>query len=318
MNAVGKLIKVDDLREQVWKHEAKDFTTWLADNLGLLGHEIGIDLELREVEYRVGKYRLDILAHDVNNDRIVAIENQLEPTDHGHLGQLITYVARCDAPGVGIWISKQINDEHKAALEWLNKKTDWYFFGIEIKLFKIDNSLPAPYFDVIVKPNQWVKTNGSNGNLSGRNLLYQDFFQTLLEKFKKEYPGITNASKGPMQSWCSIPSGYTGLSFQWSFKINDRFVIELYIDFSGDPNRKDKNEQFFNRLLENKDIIEKEIGEELIWELLPNNFSCRVCLELNNVSIISIPDDLFDFAIQKMKLFRDTLIVQIKSIMNAT
>lgn len=317
MNGVGKLIKVDDLKEEVWRHEAKDFTPWLSINLDLLGQEIGVDLELREVEYKIGNYRLDILAHDVNNNRIVAIENQLEATDHGHLGQLITYVARYDEPGIGIWISKQINDEHKAALEWLNKKTDWYFFGIEIKLFKIDDSLPAPYFDVIVKPNQWVKTNGSIGNPSGRNLLYQDFFQTLLEKFKKEYPGITNASKGPAQPWCSIPSGYNGLTFQWVFKGNNRFVIELYIDFSADPNRKDKNEEFFNNLFENKETIEKAIGQELKWELSPNNFSCRVCLERNHVSIISIPDDLFDFAIQKMKLFRDTLIVQIKSIMNA-
>jgi hypothetical protein len=131
MNAVGKLIKVDDLRNQVWPHEANDFTKWMAENLDLLGKEIGIDIELRETEHRIGKYRLDILAHDVTNDRVVAIENQLEATDHVHLGQLITYVARFDSPGIGIWISKQINDEHKAALEWLNKKPTGDFLGLK-------------------------------------------------------------------------------------------------------------------------------------------------------------------------------------------
>jgi len=309
---ISKLVKADELLKQIWPHEARDFTKWLSENLDLLGQEIGIDLELREVEHRIGKYRLDILAHDINDDRIVAIENQLEPTDHVHLGQLITYTARYDSPGIAIWISKQINDEHKAALEWLNRKTDWYFFGVEIKLFKINDSPPAPYFDIIVKPNEWTPGPTTNPP-NARNLLYRDFYQTLLERFKKEYPGITNATKGPAQSWCSIPSGYNGLTFQWVFKGNERFVIELYIDFSSDVNRKEKNEDFFNKLNEHKDDIENAIGKELSWELSPNYLSCRVCLERNNVSIISIPDDLYDYAIRAMKLFRDTLRSQISS-----
>jgi hypothetical protein len=94
-------------------------------------------------------------------------------------------------------------------------------------------------------------------------------------------------------------------------------VIELYIDFSGDMDRREKNEQFFNNLLACKEIIEKEIGSELKWELLPNNLSCRVSLERNNVQIASIPDDLYNYAIQKMKQFRDSLSIQIKKIIDS-
>lgn len=145
-----------------------------------------------------------------------------------------------------------------------------------------------------------------------KKALYQNFWQSLLEQFKMKYPGITNASKGPAQSWCAIPSGCSGLAFQWAFKKNNRFIIELYIDFSGDKgqNRQNKNEAFFKELAANKEVIEGRLGE-LNWELLPNSLSCRVGLERDSVNINKIPEDLYDYAIEKMKLFRDTLIDQI-------
>ncbi|MCJ8501363.1 DUF4268 domain-containing protein [Desulfatitalea alkaliphila] len=320
MNQVGTLSKVDDLKT-VWEHEARDFTTWLANNLELLGEEIGIDLEHRCNEYTVGKFRLDILAHDLTNDRPVAIENQLEVTDHSHLGQLLTYLAQFPKTGIGIWISKRMRDEHIAALEWLNNqsKDGWSFFGVEVKLFKVDNSLPAPYFDIIVKPNDYTKnrTRGDGSAPSQKLLAYQNFWQNLLDTFKSKYPGITNASKGPTQNWCAIPSGYGGLAFQWAFKSMSRFVIELYIDFANDQgHRSEKNEVFFRLISEKREEIEHAMQTKLKWEQLPAAVSCRIELERDGVNIESLPEDLTGYAIDKMALFRSILLEHIKPVMD--
>ncbi len=142
---LGKLEKVD-LRD-TWPNEATNFTPWLAkqENLKLLGDNIGMDLEWIETEAHVGPFRADILCKDTSNDAFVLIENQLEPTDHIHLGQLMTYAAGLDTVHI-IWVAKTFNDEHRAALDWLNRITmeGFHFFGVEIELWKIGESLPAP------------------------------------------------------------------------------------------------------------------------------------------------------------------------------
>src|SRR5262249_38114417 len=133
-------------------------TPWLADNLDLLGEALGLALEFRQREHPVGRYSLDLLLSDAKG-RVVIVENQLEQTDHGHLGQLLTYCAGTNADVVG-WISSAITQEHAAALEWLNANTraGVGFFGVEIQLVRIDSSRPAPHFNVVVRPNDWTKT----------------------------------------------------------------------------------------------------------------------------------------------------------------
>jgi hypothetical protein len=140
-----------------WKDEARDFTPWLAENLERLGEQIGLALELRENEHAVGRYSLDLLAEDVTG-RIVIIENQLEPSDHTHLGQLLTYCAGTDARVV-VWVAPSFTPEHLAALEWLNQNTnvDVGFFAVEIELLRIGDSPMAPNFRTVLRPNQWVK-----------------------------------------------------------------------------------------------------------------------------------------------------------------
>ena len=146
-----------DIR-QIWPNEASDFTPWLAENLDLLGEELGLELELDRTEAPVGNFSLDILARDANSNAIVAIENQIAVTDHIHLGQLLTYAAGQDA-GVVIWVSTEFRDEHKAALDWLNQRTEdsLEFYGVEIGAVKIGNSLPAPLFRLAAVPNSWSK-----------------------------------------------------------------------------------------------------------------------------------------------------------------
>ena len=144
MTKLERLIKV---RLGVWEGEASDFTPWLADeeNIGLLGETIRVELEVEAQEKNVGPFRADILCKDTVTDNWVLIENQLERTNHTHLGQLLTYAAGLGAVTV-VWIAERFTDEHRAALDWLNEITDerFSFFGLEIELWRIGDSPMAP------------------------------------------------------------------------------------------------------------------------------------------------------------------------------
>ena len=154
---LGKLEEVQDLRS-VWPNEAKDFTPWLSSNISRLGETLGIDIDVEETESAVGDFNVDIFAVDADTGKKIIIENQLEATDHDHLGKLITY-ASGKAADLVIWVVKKARDEHKAAIEWLNNHTteDIGFILCEIKLYRIGDSAIAPSFVVIEKPNDWAK-----------------------------------------------------------------------------------------------------------------------------------------------------------------
>lgn len=157
MVELGTLKEIKDLRE-VWPHEAHDFTPWLAENIGVLSETVGIDILIDETESSVGDFNVDIFATDADTGKKVIIENQLEETDHDHLGKLITYASGKSADLV-IWLVRKARPEHRAAIEWLNNHTDERigFILCEIKLFKIDDSKMAPKFEIIEQPNDWVK-----------------------------------------------------------------------------------------------------------------------------------------------------------------
>ena len=154
---LGTLEEITDLRS-VWPHEAHDFTPWLAKNIGVLSDTVGIDISIEETESSVGDFNVDIFATDADTGKRVIIENQLEETDHDHLGKLITYASGKDADLV-IWLVRKARPEHRAAIEWLNNHTDEGigFILCEVKLYRIGNSEPAPKFDIIEQPNNWVK-----------------------------------------------------------------------------------------------------------------------------------------------------------------
>jgi len=159
MSNLGRLEKVE-LRD-IWKTEDRDFTPWLAqeDNMVVLSETLAMDLEVEAQERNVGPFRADILCKDTFDSSWVLIENQLERTDHTHLGQLLTYAAGLEAVTI-VWIAAKVTDEHRAALDWLNDHTDEKirFFGLEVELWKIGQSLAAPKFNIVSKPNEWTRS----------------------------------------------------------------------------------------------------------------------------------------------------------------
>ena len=176
---LGKLEKISDLRS-IWKHEAKDFTPWLAkeENLELLSEAVGIDIVLEEQESNVGDFSVDLYATEEGTGRKIIIENQLEETNHDHLGKIITYASGKDAEVI-IWIVKKARDEHRKAIEWLNQHTDENsaFFLIEIEVWRINDSEPAPKFSIIERPNDWAKAMKKSASLSESASLKQEFWQ---------------------------------------------------------------------------------------------------------------------------------------------
>jgi hypothetical protein len=271
MRKLGKLMRVDDLRS-VWQHEAHDFTPWLRDNIELLAEAVGLELDLVETESPVGDYAVDLYAKDLNTGRWVIIENQLEQTDHSHLGQLMAYSAGKEA-GVIIWISPQFRDEHRQALDWLNEITDETasFFGIELELLQVDDSLPAPHFKLVAQPNEWRKAI-SQPTISLRQQAYETFFGELLDKVKAKHPDLTRASKGYPQNWFTFPIGRSGFAISTTFTQDNSFRVELYIDV-GD---KAKNKAAFDALHRDQEAIEAAIGPGVVWERLDDKQASRI------------------------------------------
>jgi hypothetical protein len=154
MADLGRLEPLDP--RQVWSHEAQDFTPWLLDNADTLAEALGLDIELTTAEHPVGDFALDLVGRDLTNDCVLIVENQLSPTDHGHLGQLITYAAGTDAHTI-VWLSPTFREEHCQALDYLNTLggENARFFGVQIGVVRIDNSKPAPMFNLRAQPNDW-------------------------------------------------------------------------------------------------------------------------------------------------------------------
>ncbi|MEW6193441.1 MAG: DUF4268 domain-containing protein [Bacillota bacterium] len=262
MKHLGKLEKLNP--REIWADEARDFTPWLKENIHALSEALGLDLEITESEGAVGDFYVDLVGRDLGSGRPVVIENQLGPTDHDHLGKLLTYAAGKDAR-TAIWVATDFRDEHRQALEWLNSISSeaQLFFGVQVEVFKIGDSLPASNFDVVVQPSDWVKQQRI-AKTSPRQEAYQKFFSELLGKVKKEIPGLTSAKKGLPQNWLSVGAGRTGFNYAVSFVQDGRMRVELYIDRGFEHNRR-----AFELLRAQQDEIEKEMGQPLSWEELP-------------------------------------------------
>lgn len=283
---LGKLEKIE-LRE-VWRHEALDFTRWLAgkENIALLSKEIGIDIEVIETEMSVGRYNVDIYARDTESNKKIVIENQLENTNHDHLGKMLVYAAGLDAD-IAIWIVKDVNEEHKQAVEWLNDNSfeKINIFLVKVELWQIDNSPIAPKFQVICEPNNWAKVlkQQSKENVSDLELKQMEYWQGFVDYAKSK--DKTYISQRPsIYNWYVIRIGSSDYKIKLVHSVNSDMIrcqLEIF------------NDEIYKKLEQYRAEIDNKING-LEWEYLEdrkvNRISCNNSSKDNASSYVWLLD----------------------------
>ena len=264
--SLGRLLRVE-LRT-VWTNEPAEFTPWLAEpeNLKILGETLGLELEPGSVEKEVGSFRADIVCRNIGTDSLVLIENQLEQTDHDHLGKLLTYAAGLQAVTV-VWLAERFRDEHRAALDWLNEITheDSRFFGLEIELWQIGDSPAAPKFNIVSKPNDWSRSvaqaarAADDSELSELRLTQRKYWTGLLERLNAAGGPVRGNRKPQPQSWMAFGIGVGGFNLGAVMNTWDKLIrVELYI-------RGEDADDRLALLEQARDEIERELGYPLEW-----------------------------------------------------
>ena len=275
---LGKLEKVE-LRGY-WTDESRDFTPWLAtvENIRLLGEAIDLDLAVEAQEKEVGPFQADILCKDLADNSWVLIENQLEQTDHTHLGQLLTYASGLRAATI-IWIASRFRNEHRAALDWLNEITDenFAFFGIEIELWRIGTSPSAPRFSIVCKPNDWSKSvqGSKEGGLTEAKQMQLAFWVAFKEYLENN--SQIRCAKPAAQHWMNHPLGRGGFRLSSVASTYDseanQYGGELRVELVLDG---DDSKAYFEQLRVQRQQIENELGEPATWHNPPDARMCRI------------------------------------------
>ena len=311
---MGRLERVE-LRK-VWKSEAGDFTPWLAneDNIKLLGDAIGVDLEVEAQEKNIGPYRADILCKDTGTGQWVLIENQLERTDHPHLGQLITYAAGLDAATI-VWISRRFTEEHRAALDWLNEivPEDIRFFGIEMELWRIGSSPTAPKFNIVSKPNDWTKPSGElrsrfSTELTETRKFQLEYWQDF-RKLMEDRGGLVRPVKPAPQHWLVFSIGRSGFFLYTVVNVrNSRIGVQLVIQ---GPNAK----AHYNLIAGQREEIQAEVDERFQWRELADKKESQI-----NIWRDCDPTDLqawkgqHEWLFDKLQIFHKTFAERIRAL----
>ncbi len=312
---LGRLEKVE-LRD-IWEKEDKHFTPWLAkeENIELLGETIGMTLVVEAQEKDVGPFKADILCKDYATNNMVLIENQLEKTDHKHLGQLLTYATGLKAVTI-IWIASEFNDEHRATLDWLNDITDekFNFFGVIVELYKIGESNIAPNFKIISKPNNWSKRVSSakskmqNEELGETKLLQMKFWSALNDKINQIENSPVKPQKPTAKHWHTFSTGKSGVNLNLTFNTKtEKLGIEIYII---------NDKEIFDELERDKEEIEKKLNVKLSWQPLPNRSASRIKLYREN-SILheeSKWKEYIDWSVEMLEKFHIVFSSKLKAI----
>lgn len=305
---LGKLKEVNI--RKVWGHEQYDFSAWLSqeENIKELGDVLGLSLINIETEKYVGSYRCDILCKDEITDQVVLIENQLEPTNHDHLGKIITYGSGLDA-SVIVWIVASARDEHASAIEWLNKHTDEKisFFLIEVHTYQIDDSAPAPQFKIIEQPNDFVKNikaltkEASVNETMSKRLEFWTLFNDVIDErqpaFKKRKPTTDH--------WYSVAVGSSRCNISIDL-INRENKIRVSLWIHDDK-------ALFDKLLANKDNIEPQCSFRLNWHRLDNKKASYICTYINGLDFdnqenyTELMNTIIDVVVAFKNTFRDFL-----------
>ena len=289
MTTLGTLEKIDDIR-LAWRGEATDFTPWLAEaeNLSALADALGFGkdgFEFVAKEVNVGPFRADILARDLTSAEgdLVLIENQFGKSDHDHLGKLITYASGLKAKTI-VLIGEEIREEHRSAMNWLNQISDDHhqFFAVSLELWRIGASLPAPKFEVIVRPNDWERrvhapAISAFGDMTDLRADYLRYWEVLAERLRELESGI-RPRKPAAKNWMDYSLGVTGICVRLELSgQKSRIKAGLYL------NGIHSKEQFAH-LQSDLPSIEIEYGGALDWDPLPNKQAARIGLSLEGAN----------------------------------
>ena len=300
---LGKVQRVDV--RSAWINEASHFTPWLASEEGmeLLQEVLDMELEVEATEKFVGPFKADILAKrtDTTDDHWVLIENQLERTDHRHLGQLLTYAAGLDAVTI-VWIAESFAEEHRAALDWLNDLTtdNLSLFGLEIELWQIDGSPPAPMFNVVAEPNEWSRDvqQGAKSQVSDLKRDQQRFWEGLRQRLiDKKSP--VRPQKAHPQHWASFALGRAGTGLNACIN-SQKNTVWIEFAFYG-PSGK----VWYDEVTAKREAIEAAFGEPLDWQRMEGKKQSRVALHRPNSDIDDEKDwpNQYQWLIDKLELF---------------
>lgn len=302
----GKLTEVDV--RSLWKHEQYDFSNWLAkeENMELINEIVGLTLVDVDKEVYVGTYRCDLVAKDETSGIKVIIENQLENSNHDHLGKIITYASGLDAKVI-IWIVKEAREEHRSAVEWLNNNTstDINFFLIELHAYKIGDSLPAPKFEVIEKPNDFIK-NSKSTNASGEMNKSQSErveFWTQFNDMVAERGKPFNIRKASTDHWYDVAIGTSDAHIGINLVNKESsVVVELYIN---------DNKELFDKLYESKNDIENKLGFEMDWQRLDDKKASRIKYAIQGLDFddhsnyLELMNKIIDKVVIMRKVFKE-------------
>ena len=310
MPELGKIDRVGV--KTIWPHEAHDFTPWLARHLDLLGDALGMELDFVQREAAVGPFSLDILAQNRVTGEKVAIENQLEWTDHTHLGQILVYAAGHDARAV-IWVTPHFQEEHRAAIDWLNHWTpeEIAFFGVEVSAIKIGESLPAPVFRPVAFPNDWSKQ-------AKRPLPDPDkekqlrFFLPLSERLVREkvVPKVLKHRGIP----CVVPSGIPHCTYGIE-RYGERVSVYLWIN----AGNGESTNRIFDALESDSTAIQAEVDAKWVWERFGNH--AWACVRIDTPGSLDDPPEKVaedqSWVVENLPKFIDALNPRLEPVVGA-
>ena len=275
-NTVSRLAKLSEQEiRRIWPREEQDLSPWIKSSAEELSSALGLEIQFDEAETPVGNFRLDLAGMDLLTRKPVVVENQFGKSDHDHLGKLLTYAAGREA-GVLIWIVTEFQEPHRAALHWLNSVTgeDLVFYGVQLEVFRIDESRPAPKFTLVVGPPEQKRPRPLIPDDSPRGRAYRDFWTKFLDHVRDKYPGLTRAKVPNSANWFSTGIGFGNFSVGSTFTGDGLFRVELYID-SG--NREQKG-RLFVLLKESEHLVNEKLAATLIWDELADRRAYRVYL----------------------------------------
>lgn len=267
-----------------WANEATDFTPWLAaeDNFRALADTLHFtDAEVEDTERGIGSFSADLIARD--RDGLILIENQLEQTDHGHLGQVLTYLAGLDEPAKVVWISTKVREEHRAAIDWLNANTpsEFAFFAVELEVFQIGDGPAAPHFHVAARPNEWSRHQAARSREAAKTAMSEGairnkaFWTGMAERLSVSDPSVASLTP-PKGHWWDFSIGRSGFVITLVANTRDALIsVELF-------SREDPDKQIIGHLQQERVQIEQEMGERLEWEPLEGKKGSRIVLRKRN------------------------------------